>query len=79
MAKIIKISPTKAYSVEGVVIQDQPMVSIRQMYATKKDPKFKHGRKGITIGIDELPRVMRAIKATFDEDVSTYTELNVVD
>lgn len=76
MTKVIKVSPTKAYRVEGIIAANGlPMLSIRQMYATKSDPKFKPSKQGITIGLDEISRVVNALRATVDEGKDTFTNL----
>lgn len=75
-AKMVKISPTKAYRIEGIIAQNgEPMISIRQMYATKNDPEFKFGRKGITIDLDAAARVFKAVRAAVQDGEDTFTDL----
>lgn len=64
---LIKISETKAYLVEGIKIGDQELVSVRQMYATRKDPNFKPARQGVTIPRKEALRVAKALRALYKE------------
>ena len=56
---LIRISETKAYSVTGVLIEGERYISIRQMYATQKDPTFKPSRKGITVPVDEFRPIVK--------------------
>lgn len=65
MGKLIKVSDTKAFRVEGIKIGGKKMVSIRQMYATKKDPKFKPARQGVTLALEDkvVQRVFNAVKS----------------
>jgi len=76
MAKLIKISATKALRMEGVEIADARFVSIRQMYATKKDPSFKHGRQGINIPIENAEKIAKYLKALAEGDDFKEIELN---
>ena len=72
MAKLIKISPTKAYRVEGIKIKGQDYISIRQMYATAKDPKYKPAKQGITVPDEIRGRLLKSIKSIDD-----FKELDV--
>lgn len=77
MAKLIKISATKAIRISviqmGKKVKGQPappkLLSIRQMYATTKDPVFKPAYQGITLNIesDEAKRVIKAMIAVFKD------------
>lgn len=75
MAKLIKISPTKAYRISiiqmGKNVKREPkkplLLSIRQMYATAKDPEFKPAYQGITIPLDICSRVIKAMIAVFKD------------
>lgn len=70
---LVKISKTKAYKVEQVQLEKGGTVflSVRQMYATQKDPEYKPGRNGLmlplaeeedTEGRSEATRVLKALK-----------------
>lgn len=82
MAKLIKISDTKAYRISVIQMganvkgeaKKPKFLSIRQMYATKKDPTFKHGRQGVTINMDDTQRVIKAMIAVF-KDTDTKVEI----
>ena len=64
MAKIIKLTETKAYRVEGVSIKGANYVSIRQLYKTKKKPEeWSIGYQGVTIPADASDRLIKAVKA----------------
>lgn len=66
-----KVSATKAYKVEVVQMDDgKEFISIRQMYATKSDPTFKHGRQGIMLprGDEVTEKVIKALKKRNDPD-----------
>ena len=62
MAKLIRVSDTKAYRMEGVEIKGERYVSIRQMYATKKDPALKPSRNGINIPIEQAEKIAKYLK-----------------
>lgn len=70
MAKLIKVSDTKAYRIEAIRMEKggEKLISIRQMYATKKDPTLKPGYQGMTIPADLSPRVIKAIEALIEAD-----------
>jgi len=63
MAKLIKVSATKAYRMEGVEIKEVRSVSIRQMYQTKKDPSWKPARSGINIPIENAEKIAKYLTA----------------
>ena len=68
MAKLIKITDTKAYRVEGVNIKGANYVSIRQLYKTKKKPdEWSIGHQGVTIPAEESARIAKAIGAIVAE------------
>lgn len=75
MSKKITVSPTKAYRVEGLLIKGEKYVSVRQLYATKKDPEFKIGRQGITFALTDLARIQKALSSTAAGD--SFKELNL--
>lgn len=70
---LIKVSPTKAFNIELIRLEKNGPVylSIRQMYATQKDPTYKPGRNGMTIPVEdgEARRVIKGlIKVLKNED-----------
>jgi len=75
---LIKFSKTKAIQVELIQMEKKGpvLLSLRQMYATAKDPEFKVGRQGITFqteegedGRSEASRVLKAMaKVLKNED-----------
>lgn len=70
---LIKVSPTKAYRLELVKFKkDGPtFLSVRQLYATTKDPEYKPSKNGMTIPIEdgEARRVIKGlIKVLKNED-----------
>ncbi len=68
---LFKVSSTKAFKVEVLEMDDgKQFISIRQMYATKNDPTFKHGRQGIMLprGEEVTEKVVKAIKKRNDPD-----------
>ena len=70
---LLKISPTKAFRIELIRLQKGGPVylSVRQLFATKKDPEYKPGRNGMTIPIEdgEARRVIKGlIKTLKNED-----------
>jgi hypothetical protein len=75
MSKLIKISDTKAYRISiiqmGANVKGEAkkpkLLSIRQMYATKKDPTFKPAYQGITIPLDIGARVIKGLIAVFKD------------
>lgn len=75
MAKLIKISDTKAYRVSVIQMgknekgesKKPRLLSIRQMYATQKDPTWKPAYQGITIPLDICARVIKAMIAVFKD------------
>lgn len=73
--KFIRVGENKAFNVEGILMgEDQePHVSVRQMYKTKKDPKWKPSRNGFTIPQQYAGQLARAIGLTSQEDPSGFT------
>lgn len=75
MSKLVKISATKAYRVSiiqmGANVKGEPkkprLLSIRQMYATEKDPEYKPAYQGITIPLDICARIIKAMIAVFKD------------
>lgn len=71
MAKLIKVSPTKAYRISIIRMADDKektkYLSIRQMYATAKDPEYKPGYQGITIPMDIASRIIKALITVFKD------------
>jgi hypothetical protein len=68
MAKLIRVSDTKAYRTEGVEIKGDRFVSIRQLYATKKDPSWKPSRNGVNIPIEQAEKIAKYLKAIAEGD-----------
>lgn len=72
----VKISDTKAYQIEGITANGVPMVSIRQLYATRKDPgNFKLGRQGVTIPAEDLSRIVKALRHVHGQDWDQWPEV----
>jgi hypothetical protein len=76
MAKLIKISKTKAYRMEGVEIKGERYVSIRQMYATQKDPTYNPSRNGINIPIDNAEKIAKYLTTIAEGDDFKEIEMN---
>lgn len=67
MAKLIKVSDSKAYRVSLIRMADDKentvYLSIRQLYKTKKEPDdWKPGYQGITFPLGLVGRVLKAVK-----------------
>lgn len=77
MAKLIKVSPTKAFRIEAVQVGEVQGISIRQMYATQKDPKYKPARQGMFLPVEDgvAERVLRAAGKMAVSDATEYTVL----
>lgn len=75
MAKLIRVSDTKGYRIEAIEIDGNQMISLRQMYATKKDPKLKPGRQGLTIPLDKAEQLARIIKKLATDPDTEFTVL----
>lgn len=69
---LIKLSPTKAFRIELIRMEKGGPVylSIRQMYATKKDSTYKPGRQGMTLPVEdgEARRVIKGLIKTLKND-----------
>lgn len=74
---LVKISKTKAYRVELIQMEKKGAVflSIRQLYATQKDPEYKPGRNGLILpiaegedGKSEAQRVIKALVKTLKNE-----------
>lgn len=76
MAKLVKVSSTKAYRMEGVEIKGDRFVSIRQMYCTQKDSTWKHSRNGINIPIDQADKIAKYLKTLAAGDDFKEIEFN---
>lgn len=67
MAKLIQISDTLAWRVEGVKIEGKKRISLRQMYRKKSevddDTAWKPGRNGVTLAVKsgEAEKIARTI------------------
>ena len=68
----IEISATKAFRIELIRMEAKGPVflSIRQFYATKKDPEFKPGRQGMTFPIaeGEAKRIIKGMIKTLKNE-----------
>lgn len=62
-AKRVVISPTKAIRVEAVQVGEFQGISLRQMYATKKDKEFKPAKQGIIIPLEVAAKIAKHIAA----------------
>lgn len=72
----VKISDTKAYQIDGINVNGVPMIAIRQMYTTRKEPGvFKPG-KGVTLPHSDLQRIVKAMRHVHDQDTDTYPEIS---
>lgn len=74
--KRFKVSDYKGFQVEGILVKGKPMLSIRQFYATKKDPEFRPGRQGVTIELEAADRLLSALQQVADLDPDSYNEVN---
>lgn len=79
-AKTIKVSKTKAFRIEAVEINGQKMISIRQMYATAKDPEFKPAKQGVTIPLGEDGELAVSVSSVIKRyATSDSTEFKVIE
>ena len=77
MAKLIKLSETKAIRMEGVEINGAKSVSIRQMYQTKKsEGKWMPARNGISIPIENAEKIAKYLKVIAAGDDFKVIEMN---
>lgn len=73
MAKLIKVSDSKAYRVSLIRMEEDKekkvYLSIRQMYRTKKEPDdWKPGYQGLTFPLDIVTRILKAVKKVSESD-----------
>lgn len=78
MAKLIRVSATKAFRIEAIQVGDVQGISVRQMYATRTDPKFKPARQGMFLPIEDDVAV-RVLRAAGKMAVSEDTEFVVLE
>lgn len=78
MAKLIRVSSTKAFRIEAVQVGDVQGINIRQMYATKNDTTLKPGYQGIFLPMD-ADIAERVLRAAGKMAVSKNTEFTVVE
>lgn len=72
MAKLIRVSDTKAYRISVIRMEDDKektrYLSLRQMYKTKKEPdEWKPGFQGITIPMDIGSRIIKGLIAVYKD------------
>jgi hypothetical protein len=76
---LLKISPTKAFRIELIRMETKGPVylSIRQMYATKKNPDYKPGRQGLTIPVEdgEARKVIKGLIKTLKNEKGVKPKL----
>ncbi|QDH83575.1 ssDNA binding protein [Achromobacter phage Motura] len=75
VSKLIKISEHKAFKVQPVLIKGEKLISVRQMYTTKNDPEWKHGKAGITTTYEELRKVFKRAKALHEDEATEYEDI----
>jgi hypothetical protein len=75
MAKLLKLSDAKAIRMSGVILNGERFVSLRQMYQTKKNPTWQHGRQGLNIPIDQADKIAKYIKQIAEGDDFKEIEL----
>jgi len=76
-SKMIKISATKAFKIDPIIIgEDQYMISIRQMYCTKKDPEWKPARQGITLPVDYAERIAKIVRNMAVSEDTEFLEIS---
>lgn len=70
MNKLLKISNTKAFQVQTVELNETQSISVRQMYATTKEPDdWKPSRNGILIPYDDDGKtIVKALVKCFKEE-----------
>jgi hypothetical protein len=77
MAKLLKLSETKAIRMEGVEINGAKSVSIRQMYQTKKsEGKWMPARNGINIPIENAEKIAKYLKQIAEGDDFKEVQMN---
>jgi hypothetical protein len=77
MGKLVKVGPYKAFKIEAIQIGEQQLLSVRQMYATKKDPTYKPAKQGITIPIDVADKIAKYIKDMANDPTLEFKEIEV--
>lgn len=77
MGKLVKVGPYKAFRIEAIQIGEQQLISIRQLYATKKDPAFKPAKQGITIPVDVADKIGKYLKDMANDDTLEFKEIEV--
>lgn len=60
----IKVTENKAYSIVPFSVDDEEFIGIRQMYKTRKDPDFRPGKSGISIGRGQVSRIIDALTSS---------------
>jgi hypothetical protein len=75
--KTFELTETKAIQVEAIEIKGQRSVSLRQMYKTRNDPNWKHGKQGITLPLEEAARIAKMITKFATSDETTFKEIEV--
>ena len=68
MAKRIVVSENKAYRIESIELGGKQMVSVRQLYKTKNDDTWKPAKAGITLNLDEVKRIAKAMVSISEGD-----------
>lgn len=58
----IKISDTKGIQIEGIKISGKNYVSLRQFYKTSKSDEWLPGKQGITIEVDNVEDIIKAME-----------------
>lgn len=71
----IIVSESSSYKIQGILIKGKPYVSIRQFYRTKKDPKWKPSRSGMTVPLELAPFITKNIRRIVDTDLEHFQEI----
>ena len=66
--KTIEITATKAIRVEGIIVKGAKMVNLRQMYKRKTDEEWQYGRSTISIDVDSIKAVRKALRLCAEGD-----------
>jgi len=75
MTKLIKISEHKAFKIQPVLIKGEKYFSIRQMYSTKNDSEWKHGKAGIILAYEELRKLFKRAKTMHEDSDTEYEDI----
>lgn len=75
--KTFELTDSKAIRVEAVEINGSNMISLRQLYKTKKNPEWSHGRQGITLPVEEAARIAKMITRFATDDSTEFTILDL--